>query len=208
MSEIKAIYCDVGGVLLTNGWDHHIRRRVLESFGVDVAAFEARHEEPNDAWEKGKITIDEYLTLTVFYEPRNFTRETFIQAMKNESVVLHAESMKIVQGLRMSGLFTVAMLNNEAMELNDYRIQQYLTNCFDCFFSSCYIGLRKPHREMYEAGLKMLQRLGDECVFIDDRAENVAAAVGVGMHGIHFKNPEQLRDELQKLGVFAAAATA
>jgi putative hydrolase of the HAD superfamily len=207
VSEIRAIYCDVGGVLLTNGWDHEIRRRVIESFGLDLAAFEARHEEPNDEWEKGKISIEEYLTETVFYEPRKFTREAFIAAMKSESRVLHPESIRIVSGLRMSGRYTVAMLNNESAELNDYRIRQFkLANCFDCFFSSCYVGLRKPHAEIYKLGLKLLQRAAQECVFIDDRAENVAGGQSVGMHGIHFQSPEQLMAELAKLNIDAGAA--
>lgn len=204
LSEIRAIYCDIGGVLLTNGWDHHSRRRVVDSFGLDLTAFEARHEESNDAWEKGKITIDEYLGSTVFYESRTFTREAFVKAMKDQSKVLHAESLRIISGLRMSGRFTVAMLNNESAELNDYRIRTFnLENCFDCYFSSCYVGLRKPHADIYELGLKLLQRPAEECVFIDDRTENVAAAVGVGMRGIHFQSPAQLRDELEKLNVYA-----
>jgi putative hydrolase of the HAD superfamily len=207
VSEIRAIYCDVGGVLLTNGWDHNIRRRVVEKFGLDVAAFEARHEQPNDEWEKGKITIDEYLSQTVFYEPRRFTREAFVDAMKNESQVLHVESLRTIAALRHSGQFTVAMLNNESAELNGYRIRKFtLDECFDCFFSSCYVGLRKPGAEIYLLGLKLLQRAPQECVFIDDRPENAAAAVAVGMHGIHFQSPEQMRSELAKLDIHAAAS--
>jgi putative hydrolase of the HAD superfamily len=202
VSEIKAIYCDVGGVLLTNGWDHHSRKRVVEAFGLDLAEFEKRHDEPNDKWEKGHITIDEYLDLTVFYEARPFTREAFVRAMTSESKVLYPESVRIVAGLRHSGRYTVAMLNNESAELNDYRIHEFgLQQCFECFFSSCYVGLRKPHPPIYLLALKLLQRRPHECVFIDDRSENVAAAVAVGMHGIQFQSPAQLRDELAKLRI-------
>ena len=207
MSEIRAIYCDVGGVLLTNGWDHNIRRRVIELFGLDLAAFEARHEEPNDQWEKGKITIDEYLTRTVFYEPRKFTREAFCRAMKDESLVLYPENIHLISELRLSGRYTVAMLNNESAELNEYRIQQFkLQECFDCYFSSCYLGLRKPDAEIYRLALKMLQRAPQESVFIDDRPENVAGAVSAGMRGIHFVSPGQLRSELENLNIHAVAA--
>ena len=207
VSEIRVIYCDVGGVLLTNGWDHNIRRRVIEKFGLDLAAFEARHEEPNDAWEKGKITIDEYLTQTVFYEPRKFTREAFVRAMRDESQVLYPDNIRLISQLRLSGRYTVAMLNNESAELNEYRIQQFkLQECFDCYFSSCYLGLRKPHAEIYHVALKLLQRPSQECVFIDDRPENVAGAVSAGIHGIHFESTSQLRAELEKIGVRVPAA--
>lgn len=207
MNEIKAIYCDVGGVLLTNGWDHYSRKRVIDAFGLDLAAFEARHEQPNDEWEKGRITLDEYLNRTVFYEPRRFTREAFVRAMTSESQVLHAESIQIISNLRLSGRYTLSMLNNESAELNDYRIHQFkLMHCFDCFFSSCYVGLRKPHPEIYQLALTLLQRQPQECVFIDDRPENVATAVAIGMHGIHFQTPAQLRDELAKLHIHAGAA--
>ena len=78
MAEISTILWDVGGVLLTNGWDHLERSAVLQHFGLDSAPFEQRHELANDPWEKGFMTAEQYLLQTVFYEPRPFTPAAFL----------------------------------------------------------------------------------------------------------------------------------
>ncbi len=53
MAEISTILWDVGGVLLTNGWDHFERAAVLQQFGLDSAPFEERHELANDPVGEG-----------------------------------------------------------------------------------------------------------------------------------------------------------
>ncbi len=73
MAAIKTIFFDLGGVLLTNGWDETQRARVLPKFGADLVAYETRHHEANESWERGLSTAQEYFGKTVFYEPRNFT---------------------------------------------------------------------------------------------------------------------------------------
>jgi putative hydrolase of the HAD superfamily len=202
MSEISTIFWDVGGVLLTNGWDHRERAAVLTHFGVDREAFEQRHPEPNDEWEKGLITVGEYLDHTVFYEPRSFAPEEFLAAMKAQSQVLEDSGLSVLRELASFGELELGMLNNEARELNDYRIDRFdLLECFDLFVSSCYVGMRKPHERIYRAALDLVQRDPDETIFIDDRAENAAAAAALGMHAIQYQGAEQLRTDLARLGI-------
>jgi putative hydrolase of the HAD superfamily len=102
MAEISTLLWDVGGVLLTNGWDRTERAAVLEQFALDGAAFEQRHEIANDAWEKGLMTAEQYLLQTVFYEPRPFTPGVFLQAMKERSVLLPHGALRILQELAAS----------------------------------------------------------------------------------------------------------
>src|ERR1700735_2255232 len=138
MAEISTLLWDVGGVLLTNGWDRTERAAVLEQFALDGVPFEQRHELTNDAWEKGLMTAEQYLLQTVFYEPRPFTPAAFLQAMKDRSVLLPNSAIRIFQELAASEEVELAMLNNEARELNDYRIEHFeLGRYFDSFFSSC-----------------------------------------------------------------------
>src|ERR1700758_2747728 len=145
MTEISTILWDVGGVLLTNGWDHAGREEVLSRFGVDPAEFEARHPEANDAWEKGLISVDEYLRRTVFWEPRNFAPDEFLKAMRLESRVLDNTALPILENISTSQDVDLGMLNNEGRELNDHRIETFgLRGYFDFFFSSCYVAFRKP----------------------------------------------------------------
>ncbi|WP_158748639.1 HAD family phosphatase [Acidobacterium sp. S8] len=202
MTTITTILWDVGGVLLTNGWDHKERAAVLSRFGVDHDAFEQRHPEANDSWEKGLLTIEEYLEKTVFYNPRSFSAGDFIEAMKEESKLLDDSALGIVGSLAPSDSLVLGMLNNEARELNDYRIAQFkLRDYFKIFLSSCYVGLRKPDECIFELALDVLQCDAQEIAFVDDRAGNVEAANAVGMRGIQYMGSEQLKGELERLGV-------
>src|SRR5581483_2673185 len=99
MIPFDVILFDVGGVLLTNGWDHCERHVVLRQFGLDEAEFEARHPNANDAWERDAITAKQYLDETVFYQPRDFTADDFMQAMFAQSVPLPNGGLSILQEL-------------------------------------------------------------------------------------------------------------
>jgi putative hydrolase of the HAD superfamily len=202
MSDISTILWDVGGVLLTNGWDHKERAAVLAHFHVDLEAFEERHPDANDLWEKGLITVEEYLNRTVFFQPRDFMANEFLAAMKGESLVLPDSGIGVLESLAASQEMDLGMLNNEARELNDYRIEEFgFRGYFDFFFSSCYVGLRKPSSQIYKLALDVLQCEPSEVVFIDDRAGNVEVAAGLGIHAIRYEGSEKLAKALEQLGI-------
>ena len=202
MTDISTILWDVGGVLLSNGWDHEERAAVLSRFKVDRAEFEERHPEANDAWEKGLITVEEYLHRTVFWEPRPFSVEEFVEAMKEQSRVLEDSALGILESIATTQDVDLGMLNNEARELNDYRIEKFgFRGYFDFFFSSCYVGLRKPGAQIYRLALDVLQCEPEETLFVDDRAANAEAAAVLGMHAIHYQGANQFARELAALGI-------
>jgi putative hydrolase of the HAD superfamily len=206
MSEFSTILWDVGGVLLTNGWDHTERNAVLAHFGLDREEFEMRHPGPNDLWEKGLLTVEQYLEQTVFYQPRSFTPQEFFELMKAQSKLLPETGLPVLREIAASGTFELATVNNEARELNDYRIRAFgLLDYIDCFLSSCYVGKRKPDPSIYRLALDVLQRDPEEVVFVDDREGNVEAARTLGIRGIVFKNAAQLSTEFSTLGIAAAA---
>ena len=208
MVEISTILWDVGGVLLTNGWDRNGRAAVLKRFQLDPEPFEQRHELVNDPWEKGLMTAEEYLRRTVFYQPRPFTPAEFLQMMKEQSTLLPHTAMRILQDLAASEEIELAMLNNEARELNDYRIEQFeLGRYFDSFFSSCYVGLRKPDPKFFDLALDVLQRDPEEVAFIDDRQGNCEAAEALGIHAIHYLDEAQCVQALERLGLHAGVST-
>lgn len=205
--EIRAIYWDIGGVLLTNGWDHEERARVLAQFSIPRDEYESRHPEPNDRWEKGELSDADFLKQTVFFKERSFTPEQFLQALREQSKWLPGGARNVITALRAShdsrnGGLKMAMLNNESGPLNDYRIDTFgLTQFFDGFFCSAYIGMRKPDPRMFRTGAELLHQQPEHCAFIDDRENNCAAAAGVGMHAIQYKSEQQLTDALRALGV-------
>lgn len=202
MFPFDVILFDVGGVLLTNGWDHCERAVVLDRFHVDRAEFEARHPQFNDAWERDAISFRAYLDATVFYQPRNFSHEEFLAALCAQSMPLQNGGLGILEELAASGKWMLGVLNNEAREPNEYRFQRYdLRKYLDVALSSCYLGLRKPDPAIYRRALDILGKPAERVLFIDDREENAAAAARAGMKTIRFVGADALRRELETLNV-------
>ena len=202
MFPFDVILFDVGGVLLTNGWDHRERAAVAAQFDLDLSEFESRHAIFNDAWERDEMPVEFYLEKTVFYQPRNFSPQQFLDAVYAQSVPLPNGGLGILGELRASGKCMLGVLNNEARVTNGYRLARYEIRKFiDAAFSSCYLGLRKPHAAIYMRALDILGRTPERVLFIDDRPENAAAAVDAGMQAIRFESADQLRGELAAKGV-------
>jgi putative hydrolase of the HAD superfamily len=201
LSAIRALFWDVGGVLLTNAWDHTERAAALQRFHLDEKEFHDRHEMVVSSFERGKITLDEYLDRTVFYQPRPFTRDKFRDYIYFLSQALPG-SLEFAQNLSDSGKYFMGTINNESRELNDYRIEKFgMRKIFRIFISSCFVGLRKPERDIYRLALEITQIPAEECCFIDDRALNLECAAKLGMHTIEMVNLKQLHDDLAKLEV-------
>ena len=200
MTAFERVFFDIGGVLGSNGWDREQRRAASERFGLDEDDFQYRHEETVGAFESGDLSLDEYLDVTVFWTARGFAREEFTRFMFGLSVPFPA-SIAIVRRLQAADGVRMATLNNESRELNEYRIRHFgLCELFDVFFSSCWLGVRKPTRAIYERALGMTQTDPHRTLFVDDREQNLAPARALGMQTIHYREAEQLASELRGLG--------
>jgi putative hydrolase of the HAD superfamily len=199
--SIKALFWDVGGVLLSNAWDHSERGRAVEQFRLNSNDFEERHKAAVVAFEEGKLTLDEYLDRTVFYTKRDFTRDSFKQFMFS----LSQPKPQVLELARdLASRYLMVTINNESRELNEYRIRHFgLAQIFDLFITSCYVGLRKPDVPIYRLALDLLQKSPDECYFIDDRPENIQGAKQAGLHAVLMRDVAQLKKDLQLLGIAA-----
>jgi putative hydrolase of the HAD superfamily len=202
MSPFDVILFDVGGVLLTNGWDHRERAAVIAQFHLDLAAFESRHPAPNDAWERSVIPLRAYLDATVFYEPRKFSHGQFFNAMCAQSQTQPNGAIGILKELAQADKCLVGVLNNEARETNEFRLDKFeLRPYLEVILSSCYLGLRKPELAIYRRAIDIVGRPPERILFIDDRAENVTGAQGAGLKTILFEGADKLREQLVSLGV-------
>jgi len=203
MPDVKVLLFDVGGVLLTNGWDRPSRALACRRFDLDWEDFQDRHDFVAADLETGKLTMPDYLRRTVFYRERPFTESEFLSFMKSQSEAM-PESLALLTDLAASGDYLMATLNNESRELNRHRIETFgLRQYFSLFLSSCYLGLKKPEEEIYRVAVDITQHRPDQCVFIDDRELNLECADRAGIHPVHFENAEQLRASLNALGVAA-----
>ena len=198
---ITTIFFDIGGVLLTDGWGHVSRRLAAEKFGLDWDEYSERHEKVAHAIETNRLTLERYLDRAIFYRPRSFTREEFRDYIFAQSQP-NADSLKVAEELAQSGRYFMATLNNEILELNVFRIEKFgLARYFSVFFSSCFLGLRKPDEAIYRTVLQVTQRAPAECLFIDDREVNLECPRELGINTILFRGTEELRTELISKGV-------
>jgi putative hydrolase of the HAD superfamily len=201
MAEITTLFWDIGGVIMTNGWDSTARRLAVDTFHLDWEEFNDRHDLSFPAFDSGNISLGEYLNRTLFYRPRSFTREDFTALMFAQSKE-YPEARAVLDSLARKNKYFIGSINNEPFELNEYRIANFhLRRDFQVFFSSCYLHTRKPEEMIFRIALEVTQRPPQECVFIDDRPLNLENPRKLGMNAIHYQNPTQLRSELQNYGI-------
>ncbi len=198
---ITALFVDIGGVLLTNGWSHESRKRAAKMFGLNLVELEDRHHLTFDTYEEGKLTLDEYLSRVVFYQKRSFTRAQFRKFMFAQSKPF-PEMIELVRRLKSKYGLKIAVVSNEGRELNTHRIQTFKLNSFvDFFISSCFVHFRKPDEDIFRMALDIAQVPVSQVVYIDDRAMFVQIAKSLGIHGIHHTNYKSTRAKLAAFGL-------
>jgi putative hydrolase of the HAD superfamily len=202
-AQIDLVLFDIGGVLGSNAWDREQRAAAVARFGLEAEDFQYRHEETVGALESGDISLDEYLDVTVFCSPRDFTEQEFKTFMFEQSEPWR-DSIAVARDLAGAGQIRLGTLNNESEALNIHRIETFgLASIFPVFFSSCWLGVRKPTHDIYTRALGMAQADPRRTLFIDDRVQNLRPAAALGMRTVHFQSAEQLRNELLALGLLS-----
>lgn len=196
-SKIKIVFMDIGGVLLTNGWGHESRQKAAEVFGFDYDEMNILHNFIYNVFEIGSISLDDYLDTVVFHVPREFTKADFKEFMLSESKEL-PKTLAWLKTWKKTTDLPVFAINNESKELNDYRIDTFnLRQLFDGFFSSCYVGVRKPDPRIFQKALKIVQVSPQECVYFDDRPMLVNAAKKLGINSFLHQNFEDTKQLLE-----------
>lgn len=197
--KIKAIFLDIGGVMLSNGWGHESRQKAAKVFGFDYEEMNILHNFIFNVFEVGSISLDEYLDTVVFNVERDFTRADFKEFMFAQSKEL-PDMLQWLKEWKKETELPVFALSNESKELNDYRIKKFgLHEVFDGFFSSCYLGFRKPDPRIFLKAMEIVQVTPEESIYFDDRPMLVNAANKLGMHAILHQSFEETKNILQSL---------
>jgi putative hydrolase of the HAD superfamily len=183
-TAITCVFLDIGGVLLTNGWDHHARKRAATNFKLELAEMEDRHHLTFDTYEEGKLTLKEYLGRVVFYEKRPFTRAQFRHFMFAQSKP-YPQMIELVRKLKAKYGLRIVVVSNEARELNSHRIRKFKLDGFvDSFISSCFVHLRKPDADIFRLALDVAQTPAREVVYLENTPMFVRIAAGLGIRSI------------------------
>ena len=183
-TAITCLFLDIGGVLLTDGWDHHARKRAAKKFKLDLTEMEDRHHLTFDTYEEGKLTLEEYLGRVVFYQKRPFTRAQFQRFMFAQSKP-YPKMIELVTQLKVRYGLKIAVVSNEARELNVHRIRKFKLDRFvDSFISSCFVHVRKPDADMFRLALDVAQASARQVVYIENTPMFVQFAEGLGIRSI------------------------
>lgn len=202
-ARVTALFLDIGGVMLTNGWDRRSREAAAKKFGLDIDELNDRHRMTFDTYEAGKLSLDEYLKRTVFCRAQSFTMDDFKAFMYDQSVA-YPEMIDLVKALKEKYGLKIAVVNNEGRELNEHRIKAFRLGEFvDFFISSCFVHFRKPDADIWKVALDIAQVPTGEVVYIDDRPMFVQVAQGLGLRGIahNYKDVGKTRDALAAMGL-------
>lgn len=182
--SITTLFLDIGGVVLSDGWDRHARRRAAAQFELDLAEMEARHQLTFETYEDGKLTLNEYLGLVVFSQERSFTRAQFRRFMFAQSKP-YPDMIELIQWLKAWYGLKVVVVSNEARELNAYRVRKFKLDGFvDFFISSCFVHLRKPDPDIFRLALDISQVSAQQVVYIENTPMFIDIAAGLGIRGI------------------------
>ncbi len=202
--KMTCLFIDIGGVLLTNGWGHESRQLAAAKFALDLPEMETRHKMTFDTYETGKLTLDEYLDRTVFYEERGFSKQEFRGFMFAQSKRL-PHMIEFIIALKLKYGLKIAVVSNEGRELNTHRIKTFGLGAFvDFFISSCYVHLRKPDADIFKLALDIAHVKPAEVIYIEDRPMFVSVAESLGIQGVHHISYEDTRSKLAAFGMTVA----
>jgi putative hydrolase of the HAD superfamily len=194
------IFTDIGGVLLTNGWDRESRKNAIQLFKLDPVETEERHHLSFDTYESGKISLSEYLKRLVFYTKRDFSEEDF-RAFMFEQSQPYSDMLDLVCRIKKKYRIKIAVVNNEGRELNNYRIHKFKMGEFvDFFISSCFVHFRKPDADIFKVALDIAQVPAEKVIYLEDRSLFVQVADGLGIRGIVHKDFNTTKKRLSDLG--------
>ncbi len=200
-TDITTLFLDIGGVLLTDGWDHHARKRAATTFKLELAEMEKRHQMAFNIYEEGKLTLEDYLGLVVFYKKRVFTRTQFRQFMFAQSKP-YPEMIELVRKLKARYGLKIVVVSNEARELNEYRIRTFTLDAFvDSFVSSCFVHLRKPDADIFRLALDIAQTPVRQVLYIENTPMFVRIAEGLGIRSILHKDYRSTCAKLASFGL-------
>ncbi len=200
---VTTLLLDIGGVLLTNGWDRTMQEQAARTFGLDYDEMSERHHLTSDTYENGKLSLDEYLDRIVFWTARPFSREAFKKFMYDQSRP-YPQMIELMRALKSRHRLKIAAVSNEGRELTIHRIKTFELGTFiDLFVSSCFVHFRKPDPDIYRIALDIAAIEPAQAVYVDDRPMFVEVAEGLGIRSVHHQSFDSTRAALAALGLRA-----
>lgn len=199
--QFQIIFSDIGGVLGTNGWDSALRATVIQRFNLDSAAVEQRHHLMFDSYERGFLTLDQYLKHVFFQQPQSFTLLELRECIFEGSVAW-PDSIEMFRQVKMANNLKLALISNEGQGITEHRVNKFgLRAIADFMVVSHYVHMRKPDAQIWRLALDLAQVAVDEAIYVDDREVFVNVATDLGFTAFQHVSIEQTRRSFQSLGL-------
>lgn len=179
---IKTIIFDFGDVFLN--LDKPATARELKKF--EISHFSDEMLQQNMSYEKGLISSEEFISVYNKSFPK-LTSEAFVNSWNSILIDFPKHRLEFLQQLKEEGKYKLILLSNTNHIHIDW-VKQHISffeefkNCFDAFYLSQEINLRKPDQEIYSFVLQQHELNPEETLFIDDTRENTEAAAKLGIH--------------------------
>lgn len=196
-NKITTLFLDIGGVLLTNGWDRASRKLAAEKFNLNLDELNESHHLIFNDFETGKLTMDEYLTRLNLHKNLVFSKKELKAFIFEQSKPFNS-SISYFKALKQQHKLKVFAVNNEGRELNEYRINKFaLDELFDAFVSSCYVKIRKPDPDIFRIACDIAHCLPQQTIMIDDRSMFTEVAKTVGITGLQYDGLDKIKEKIK-----------
>ncbi len=199
---IKNIVLDVGMVLVDWDWEGLFDDLGYgdDDFVFDALASATVCSHRWKDWDRGSKSTEERTNEMIMVAP-TFENE-ILNILSNIGMAVDQfdYSKPWIRAMKKAG-YKVYLLSNYSKELYQQtrEVQLDFEKEVDGAVFSYQVGAIKPEKEIYQALLDRYNLKGEECVFIDDRQENLEAAEAFGMKGVLFRDFEQARDDLNAI---------
>lgn len=199
MSDIQAVFWDLGGVILRTEdrtkRDHWEQRLGMEPRELDRFIFAGEMGQKAALGKASAEQVWEWVghELNLSHEDRQQMIRDFWRGDD-----IDVELVRYIRGLRAQ--FLNGLISNAWLELRGQLVDHWhIDDAFDDLVISAEVGLAKPDPAIYRLALDRLEVQAEQAVFIDDFESNIAAASDLGMHAVLFRNREQAIADVDKL---------
>ena len=195
--QISTIFFDVGGVLLTD----FIEAKVMDlakKYRVDSNVLLKAKQKYRPLADEGRISDPEFW--------QQVLKSVNVTAVENDwNLDAYMEEIdggiEIARKLKQNG-YQIAILSNDSKQMSAQRRKKYgFDDLFHNIFISYMYGVIKPDPEIFKIALNELNVLPQQCVFLDDRKDNVKSSQQLGIQSVLFENSQQVINELKNFGL-------
>ena len=195
---LRAIFFDLGGVILRTEYQAP-RERLAERLNMtyeDINKIVFESETARKA-SLGEVRVDEHWRAVMRRLRLPASEAKTIRAEFFAGDVIDRDLLNFIRSLRPH--YKTGVISNAWGDLRDYIVKHQFDDAFDTLIISAEIGMMKPQPRIYQLALKQARVEAKEAAFVDDTPKNVEAANALGMHGILFRDPAQVAENLKAL---------